>query len=72
MKWVMTQRQQIEYYLLRGYSISSLEALELFGCINLSGRISELKKAGFPIEKSWIKLPNGKHVVSYSFGGKHD
>lgn len=62
---VMQQGKAILQYLLAGNTITSLEALKLFGCLRLSGRIYDLKKAGYEIDMELIDVGNGKHVASY-------
>lgn len=63
----MTQTQQIYEHLSRGGSITPLEALSDFGCFRLASRISELRKAGYPIvvERVKGKKPNGE-PMSYA------
>lgn len=60
----MTQADLILDYLKSGRSITPLEALNLFGVFRLSGRILELREAGYPIETEIIH-ENGKHFASY-------
>ena len=46
----LTQNEQILNYLqTHKNGISPLEALEKFGCLRLSGRVFELKEAGYDI-----------------------
>lgn len=58
-------------HLQSGKSFTSLEALELFGCIQPAARIWELKNeygiAG--IVSEMVELDNGKQVARYSFTG---
>lgn len=60
-----TQCNMIADYLRKGYSITSLEALRLFGCLRLSSRIWDLKERGLNIQKKTIVLPNKKRVCEY-------
>ena len=60
-----TQCNMISDYLQKGYSITSLEALEMFGCLRLASRIYDLKERGLNIGKKIITLPNKKRVCEY-------
>ena len=60
-----SQSYQIREYLLQGNTITALEALKLFGCFRLSGRIYDLRKEGINISSTIIKI-NGKRVAEYS------
>lgn len=60
-----TQCNMIADYLQKGYSITSLEALEKFGCLRLASRICDLKERGLNIGKKIITLPNKKRVCEY-------
>ena len=62
MKKSITRR--LESWLLRGYGITPLQALEKWGCMRLSARIEELRKAGFPIVTEMAKQ-NGKTFARY-------
>lgn len=42
------QRAQVLDYLKRNGKITSMEAIELFGCTRLSGRIHDLRTEGIP------------------------
>lgn len=46
----MTQSCQILAHLKRGESITSLEALNLYGSLRLAARVSELRKQGYDIK----------------------
>ena len=63
----MTQNKQIINYLQQGKTLTSLEALKLFGCFRLSARIAELKNQGFNITSNNIK-ENGKTFAEYRLG----
>jgi len=60
-----SQSYQIREYLLQGNTITALEALKLFGCFRLSGRIYDLRKEGTNISSTIVKV-NGKRVAEYS------
>jgi len=53
-----SQNKEILNYLKAGRPITPIEALELFGCLRLSGRIYDLRNDGHKIEMKLVK--NGK------------
>ena len=59
---------KIIQYLQQGHSLTSLEALNMFGCMRLPARIDDLKRKNFKIKATMIKLDSGKRVASYSLG----
>jgi len=63
----MTQNKLIINHLQQGKTLTSLEALKLFGCFRLSARIAELKNQGFNIVSNNIK-ENGKTFAEYRLG----
>lgn len=67
----MTQNKQIINYLQQGKTLTSLEALKLFGCFRLSARIAELKNQGFNIIANNIK-ENGKTFAEYRLDNFND
>lgn len=54
----MTQHEKILRHIHDYGSITSLEAVNEYGIMRLASRISELKKAGIPIQKETV---NGKN-----------
>lgn len=60
-----TQCNMIADYLQKGYSITSLEALRLFGCMRLASRIHDLRERGLNINACKIKTETGKYVTEY-------
>lgn len=54
----MTQCERIIQYMEQEGSITQLDALREFGCMRLASRISDLKKAGFPIAAQMEKNKN--------------
>ena len=60
----MTQNKQILNYLQKGYKLTPLDALSLFGCFRLSARIYDLKALGHKIEKR-IVTNKGKSFAQY-------
>ena len=60
------QKQRILEYLKNGNSLTPLDALQLFGCFRLSGRIWDLKRDGYDIKSTIIKDENtGKYYSKY-------
>jgi hypothetical protein len=64
MKRSPSQTDQILQALLRGESISQLEALDRFGSMRLGARIEELRKRGYDIQTR-AESRNGKHYARY-------
>lgn len=62
---IPNQRFKILSLLQDGQTITSLDALDRFGCMRLASRISELKRKGIPIRSRFIKTENGKQVKEY-------
>lgn len=60
-----SQCDMIADWLAQGYSLTSLDALKLFGCLRLSSRIWDLKEKGMNIQKKTVVLPNKKRVCEY-------
>jgi hypothetical protein len=50
--------------------LTPLDALQHCGCLSLSQRCGELRRAGVPVQDKWVCLPNGKRVKSYRIGAK--
>lgn len=61
-----TQCDMIANWLRMGYSITSLEALKMFGCMRLASRICDLRERGMAINTCRIKTNTGKYVTEYS------
>lgn len=59
-----SQNKSITDHMLRGKTVTQLDAYKLFGCVNLSGRISEISKT-HSITKEWVKTKTGKRVIRY-------
>lgn len=60
----MSQRLAIQRYLAMGLSITPIQALEKFGCLTLSQRIGEIKRDGFKVQSTMIRVGE-KRVASY-------
>lgn len=53
-----TQRLRVMQHLKEGKTLTSLEALRLYGIMRLPNRISELRRRGEQIEKQTITVRN--------------
>lgn len=53
-----SQRKAIAEFLRRGNALTSMQALNHFGCARLASRIDELRQAGMPIETTMIQVCN--------------
>ena len=51
--------------LLRKGWLTSLECAQRGGCLSLSQRVSELRRAGYTVPDKWIDLPSGSRVKAY-------
>lgn len=65
-KQSFTQCNMIAEYLENGYSITALEALQMFGCMRLASRICDLRDRGYNIATCKIKTETGKYVTEYT------
>lgn len=45
--------------------LTPLDALREAGCLSLSQRCSEFRRAGLRVEDKWVALQNGKRVKAY-------
>lgn len=63
-----SQGDRIRRYLENGGALTSGDALQLFGCSRLAGRIYDLKQTGFPIDKRMIDTGSGASVAQYRMG----
>lgn len=62
----MSQNKQIADYLNKGKKLTTLDALNKFGCFRLASRINDLRNDGMNIVTKTIKLDNNKQVAQYS------
>ena len=69
-KSAITQCALIKKWLEEGNSITSLEALQLFGCMRLSSRVFDLRERGLDITTTKIKTESGKYVTEYRLATK--
>ena len=64
---IKSQEDAILYHMEQHGSITSLEAIELYGCTRLSAKIYDLKKAGKNIIRKMEKAKNRfGHTVVYA------
>ena len=61
-----SQCAKIRAWLLGGNTLTSLEALNLFGCMRLASRIHDLRERGMAIKKGRVTTPTGKSITQYS------
>ena len=60
-----SQNSQILFWLQSGHTITPIDALKMFGCFRLSGRIHFLKRKGYDIKTDIVEM-NGKKFAEYS------
>lgn len=62
-----SQNKRIFAYLMEGHRITSLEALNLFGCMRLASRISDIRRdhPEVNIQVVRIEIPTKKKVAQY-------
>ena len=61
-----SQNKMIKEHLMEGKGLTALGALNLYGCLRLSGRIHDLRnKHGLPIGTDMIEV-NGKRIAKYT------
>ena len=61
----MTQSEAILKDLKSGNTITSLEALQRYGCLRLAAVIHSLRKEGFDVNTEMVDV-NGKTIAKYS------
>lgn len=59
-----SQNALIKGWLLNGHSLTTLDALNMFGCFRLSARISNLKDQGMNITTEMVEV-NDKRIAKY-------
>ena len=62
----MSQNKQIADYLNKGKKLTTIDALNKFGCFRLASRINDLRNDGMNITTKIIKLENKKQIAQYS------
>ena len=68
-KKLETQNRNILMHLIGKDSITSLEALDLYGSLRLAARIFDLRKAGHTISSTPHITTSGKRVAKYFYQG---
>ena len=61
----MSQNKQIADYLNKGKKLTTIDALNKFGCFRLAARIADLRNKGMNIVTNTIKLENKKQIAQY-------
>lgn len=61
----MSQADAILDALLRGETLTPLDALRRYGCFRLGARIWDLKKKGYAIEMRLVETSGGARVAEY-------
>ena len=67
----MNATRKIKFWLMHGYKITPLQALEKWGCMRLGARIYELRKEGFCITSTMVRK-NGKTYAQYQMKGNEN
>ena len=62
----LTQCEEVLRHLQTRGSITALEAIDLYGCMRLAARISDLKKQGHGISAKSITTKGGATIARYS------
>ena len=60
-----TQKANVRAWLLKGYMLTPLEALRMFGSLRLSAIIFDLREEGLPIVTEKIQVSPRKRVANY-------
>lgn len=60
-----SQNAKIRAWLEQGNSITSLDAMMMFGCMRLASRVWDLREQGMDIEVRRRITPTGKYVAEY-------
>jgi hypothetical protein len=60
-----SQNALIKGWLMNGRSLTTLEALNMFGCFRLAARIENLRTQGMDIQTEIVEI-NDKRVARYS------
>lgn len=61
----ISQCKMILAWLEKGYSLTQMQALKMFGCFRLASRVNDLRNRGYNIGKRKIKTDTGKYVADY-------
>ncbi len=63
----MSQVTQIQKCLDKGWTITQMDAIRMFGCYRLAARVKDLRNKGYPVTTQIIQF-NGKKFAQYSKG----
>lgn len=66
-----SQKDKILKLLLKGKKITSIDALNLFGCFRLASVIHKLRKEGYIIKAILVMTGNGTNFAEYSMKIEH-
>ena len=61
------QWKQILAYMKTGRTITAYQALTKFNCLNLKGRINDIRMKGHNINTDMREISNGKIIAYYSY-----
>lgn len=64
-KSAKSQCDMILAYLQKGYSITQMDALNMFNCFRLASRIHDLRDRGYKINACKVTTASGKRVCEY-------
>lgn len=64
-KSARSQCDMILAYLQKGYSLTQMDALRMFGCFRLASRVHDLRERGYNINACKITTSTGKRVCEY-------
>ena len=56
---------QIREYLMRGGTLTQIDAISKFGCFRLAARIYDIRKAGLEIHKIMVKTDRRRMFAKY-------
>ncbi len=60
------QNQMVLSALKKGEALTSLDAFHRFGCLRMSARIYDLRKAGHEIKDAWVTVgPDNKRIKKW-------
>ena len=62
---IVTQSAQILSHLKAGRTLTSLNALHLFGTLRLAARIWDLRQLGHRVKTQKVALKGGKQIAAY-------
>ena len=61
-----THKAKLLAHLMKGQTITALQALYLYQCLSCSQRLGDLRRdEGIPIQSRFITMPTGKRIKLY-------